>query len=73
MSNLKFDILHMKFERVVSEIFAFKDTVTFWNLSKISKKWPVKFVSTIPVRNVVSCNLFFSFSEKTCCVHNTHF
>ena len=37
MSHLKFDILNMKFERVVSKIFAFKDPVKFSNLSKISK------------------------------------
>ena len=64
MSKLNFDILHMKLEGVVSEIFAFKDTVTFRNLSKIRKQWPVKFVSTIPIRNVVSCKLFYRFLRK---------
>ena len=59
MYNIEIDILNMKFERVFSKIFVFKDTVTFWNLSKISKKLPVKFFST--TRNVVFCNLFFIF------------
>ena len=42
MYNLNFGIYHLHFNTVLSEITAFKVELTFLEMSKMSKKRPIK-------------------------------